>query len=73
MTIEHDAHNQDSIGICWMNEDGTIVLQLRAQAPGMRGDAVLEYLPEQAEYAEILAHVGPLQPGERKPVAPFPD
>ncbi len=72
MTLNDDINKQASIGVCWMEPDGTIKLQLSASEPGMRGEALLVYAPTQNEYMEILRHVGPLTPGEKKSVAPFP-
>lgn len=62
----------ESIGVATMEPDRTIVLQLRATGPGLLGDTLLRYPPDHAQYAEILAHVGPLEPGQSRPVAPFP-
>ncbi len=63
-----------SIGVCWQEADGTVVLHLKAQADdGTMGSAVLRYAPDHAQYGEILAHVGPFQGAEQKAVAPWPD
>lgn len=63
-----------SIGTCSMEADGTIVLRLRAEAPGgIVGHALLKYPPDHPEYQSILDHVGPLKPGETKSVRPWPD
>lgn len=61
------------IGVATMREDRTIVLQLRAQADKMIGEALLEYGPSDPQYEAILDHVGPLEPGEEVPVLPFPE
>ncbi|MCA9600244.1 MAG: hypothetical protein KC776_43370 [Myxococcales bacterium] len=63
-----------SIGMATMEPDGTIVLQLRAEGPGgVHGDGLLRYPKGDPKYDEISKHVGPLKPGEHKPVAPFPE
>lgn len=55
-----------------MEEDGTIKMRLRAEAPGgIVGHAMLEYPPDHAEYQEIMEHVGPIKVGERKGVKPW--
>lgn len=64
----------ESIGSATMKDDGTIVLQLRAEGPGgMLGDALVVYKPDDPKYQEILDHLGGLKPGEEKPVPPWPE
>src|SRR5690606_14793848 len=63
----------DSIGVATMESDGTIVLDLRATGPGVRGDARLRYPKDHAEYDSVLKHLGGLKPGQKKPVPPWPD
>jgi hypothetical protein len=62
------------IGTCWMEEDGTVVLDLRRTADGinisMRPQRFARTHPR---YEEVLRHVGPLRPGEVKLVEPWPD
>jgi hypothetical protein len=62
-----------SIGQATMTPDGTIVLDLRAEAPGAIGDARFTYPPSHKDYRSILAHLGGLRPGEEKPVPPWTD
>ena len=65
---------EESIGVATMEADGTIVLRLIARGPGgLRGEGVLRYPVDRPKYQEILDHVGPLKPGELRPVAPWPD
>ncbi|MDP2996135.1 MAG: WG repeat-containing protein [Bryobacterales bacterium] len=62
-----------SIGSAWMEADGTIVLQLRAEGPGPAvGDALLRYPKTHPRYNSVLRHLGGLKAGERKPVPPWP-
>ena len=63
---------KDSIGSATMKNDGTIVLQLRAEGPDAIGDALLLYPPNHPEYNSILKHIGPIKPGENKPIPPWP-
>ncbi len=64
----------ESIGVCWQEADGTVVLNLKAQADdGTVGSAVLRYAPDHTQYREILAHVGPFEGAEQKAVMPWPD
>lgn len=62
----------ESIGSCFMEEDGTLVLELLATGDGgMVGHGTLKYKPDHPNYKEIFDHVGPIKPGDTKPVAPF--
>jgi hypothetical protein len=68
-----DENRAGAIGAAWKEEDGTIVLQLRAESPGgARGDALLRYPPGHRQYQEILQHLGGLEIGQKKPVPPWP-
>ena len=65
---------EGSIGTASMEPDGTIVLRLITQRQnGPLGEGVLRYAPSDPQYHEILDHVGPIKPGETRPVAPWPD
>lgn len=65
--------NSESIGTATMTEDGTLVLDLRAEGPdGAHGDARLVYPKSHPQYASILEHIGGLRPNEKKPVPPWP-
>ena len=55
-----------------MEPDGTIIVQLRANN-GIHGHARLVYPPADPEFANILKHLNGLEPGEQKPVPPWPD
>ncbi|MBP6628984.1 MAG: hypothetical protein KBG28_09720 [Kofleriaceae bacterium] len=62
-----------SIGAATMQADGTLILQLRAEAEdGTIGDALLTYRPDHPRYAAVLAHLGPLRPGATCMVKPWP-
>ena len=61
-----------SIGTATMSPDGTIVLSLRAEDDsGLVGNATIEYPKTNSQYADILAHLGGLEPGENKLVQPW--
>ena len=64
---------QDSIGWATMKEDGTLILDLRAEAKGgVVGHARFVYGPDHPQYAAMIAHVGPIRPGLDLPVPPWP-
>jgi hypothetical protein len=63
-----------NIGSAAMKVDGTIILTLQAEGPdGEETYADMSYPPEDPRRLEILSHLGGLQPGESKPVPPWPD
>jgi hypothetical protein len=66
-----------SIGEAHMKDDGTLELMLRAEGPGVVGDALLIYAPDHPQYDEVKRHLeaahGPLAPGRSVSVPPWPD
>lgn len=64
----------DCIGSATMAADGTITLNLRAEGQrGEIGDGAMTYARDNAQYPEVLKHLGGLKPGEDKCVRPWPD
>lgn len=62
----------ESIGIAYMQPDGTIVLTLRASGPGLAmGDAQFKYTLSDPKYQDVIRHLGGLKPGETKAVPPW--
>jgi hypothetical protein len=61
------------IGIAWMEEDGTITMQLRADGAGVVGVGTLSYPKHHPQYQMVLAHLGELAPGQQVSVRPWPD
>ncbi|MDZ4832749.1 MAG: hypothetical protein SGJ27_02995 [Candidatus Melainabacteria bacterium] len=69
-----DSAEEEYIGECIIEEDGTLILRMRAVGPrGMIGSGTMTYRTDHPNYAEVLQHIGPIKPGENKPVRPFPD
>jgi hypothetical protein len=64
---------KQSIGNAFMQNDGTIVLDLRAEGEGVSGIGRLVYPPSHPQYQYVMNHLGGLRPGENKPVMPFDD
>lgn len=62
-----------TIGTATLGKDGKLTLNLRAQGPGMLGDALLTYAPDDPNYTQIVAHLGGIKPGETKLVPPWDD
>ncbi len=69
-----EESNIAPIGTCWIEEDGTIVLDLRRTADGINISMPLQrFARTHPRYQEVLRHVGPLRPGEVKLVTPWAD
>lgn len=74
MTERRSSPLPASIGAALMLEDGTLVLDLRAEdASGRRGDARRVYTKDHARYRAVLDHLGGMKPGESKLVPPWPE
>lgn len=69
--LQADCRGSGSIGTALMSGDGTITLNIRAPQPGSPLDGVLAIKKGDPRYAQILSHVGGLQPGGKKPVPPW--
>jgi hypothetical protein len=64
---------RQSIGTATMSQDGTLTLDLVARSSrGAGGEGRVVYKPGDPDYKAVLEHVGPIKPGETKPVAPWP-
>ena len=72
--VAEELRSKSPIGICWIEEDGTIVVDLRRTADGINiSMPPRRYPPTDPRYDAVLKHVGPLRPGEVKSVMPWPD
>ena len=63
---------EESIGYAWLDDDGTINLQLFASG-AVSGSGLFQYAPGHEDYDSILAHLGGLNKGEQKNIPPWPD
>ena len=64
----------DFIGYAWMEADGTIGMYLISSgADGIINHGYLVYAPGDKDYSETLKHIGPMKPGEYRPVPRWPD
>jgi hypothetical protein len=62
------------IGTARMAEDGTLVLDLRAEGPrGELGLARILRGPTHPRYQAWIEHLGGMSPGDEKLVPPWPD
>ena len=65
---------RSSLGVASLDDAGAIVLDLRASdGRGVLGDGRVVVPPGDPRFPSFLDHVGGLQPGETKPVPPWPD
>ena len=70
----NDTKTPASIGTAKMLQDGTIVMNLRAEGPGgIVGDGQVTYPPGHPNYREVYQHLGGMKVGEEKAVLPWPD
>lgn len=70
----YSSRKPETIGIAEMAADGAIVLRLNAPLEGATaGNGYFRYPVGDARYQDILNHVGPLKPGESRPVRPWPE
>ena len=68
--IPEDA---ECIGMASMDVDRNVILELRAtDGQGSIGMGRLVYTPDHEQYKSVITHLGGLNPGESKPVRPFP-
>lgn len=68
------AEANEYIGMATMEDDGTLVLDLRAEEDGgLVGHGRVTYAPDDPHYQEVLDHLGGLEPGQEKPVRPWED
>lgn len=61
------------IGSATIDAAGVLTLVLESRDGGRFARGIKRYAPSDPHYAQVLAHVGPIQPGETKPVRPWPD
>lgn len=62
----------NAIGSAHMRTDGTLELRLSAEAPGgIRGDAMFIIPPHDPRYADLVVHLGGIQPGGYAAVLPL--
>ncbi|HEY9775158.1 MAG TPA: hypothetical protein V6C81_15440 [Planktothrix sp.] len=59
------------IGIAWISEDGTIRMKVRMPIGAGSGQSSLTYTVDDPNYQKVLAHIGPIKPGEVVSVKPF--
>jgi hypothetical protein len=63
---------QPVIGTATMASDRTITLDLYGDKSADYAAGHLQYKTTDKDYAAVLAHLGGLKPGERKPVTAWP-
>jgi hypothetical protein len=62
-----------SVGSAFMKPDGTLEMSLRTQTQdGMIGEAFLVIPPGDPRYADMVAHLGGIEPGQGRAIPPFP-
>ena len=63
----------DQVGSAYMQPDGTLEMSLRTETrDGTIGESLLVVAKGDPRYANMVKHLGGIQPGEGKPIPPFP-
>ncbi len=74
LPADPDDDAPKDVGMAEMDKDGTLRLHLRTEtADGTIGEAMLIVPPKDDRYAGMLAHLQGIQPGQAKPIPPFPE
>ena len=69
-----DPEAPASVGSAEMGKDRVLRLMLRTEtADGMVGEMTLVVPPDDPRYAGFVAHLGGIEPGEARPIPPFPE
>jgi hypothetical protein len=71
--VHGQANERVIIGDARMQEDGTIVVNLRRTADGINVSGVVSYPTTHPNYKEVLDHIGGMKPGEVKLVPAWDD
>jgi hypothetical protein len=66
MSNPPDEPNAPSIGVIWMEADGSIVVRLRADDGVRIAEVNRMFSPHHLKYQQVIAHVGGLAAGEAK-------
>ncbi|KAA0970378.1 hypothetical protein FPY71_07615 [Aureimonas fodinaquatilis] len=62
----------ETVGVAWLEADGTIVLQLRAESSnGIVGESVVKYAPDDSCYRVLKQHIGKIPENGTVSVRPF--
>lgn len=70
----HIEASAETIGTATIDEKGVLTLSLIARGQnGEVGHGVVTYEPGSEHYEKVLRHVGPIRPGETKPVKAWPE
>jgi len=71
--VEAMKEELNSVGVATMSADGAITLRLRSvESGGSIMEAVKTYKVDDPMYDEVRKHIGPISPGESKPIPPWP-
>jgi hypothetical protein len=72
-TPQPDEAESVTIGSAHMLPDRTVHLRLSAVTPGIAsGEALLIFKPDHPRHADIIRHLGGIEPDAYKPVPAFP-
>lgn len=70
---ETDVTDEDSVGLAWLADDGTLVLQLKVIVNDREDRLFIEIEPTDPKFTKVLNHLGGLRYGENKRIKEFDD
>lgn len=62
---------EDSVGLAWLADNGTLVLQLKVIVNDREDRLFIDIEPTDPKFARVLTHLGGLRYGENKRIKPF--
>jgi len=65
-------NNEDTIGVASLNDEQILAVRLRTE-DGFIAESYFELTPSDSRYQKFIDHVGGIEPGEEKPIPPWPD
>jgi hypothetical protein len=60
-----------TIGVAWMEKNGTVYVRIRLEEGDRIGDVNLTYPKRHPRYRAVVACLGGIRPGEAKPITHF--
>ena len=78
MSCEHGGsasrtdQQPEYVGQAWMDAQGVLTVEVVLEGKGAIGHARMVIPPDDPRYEPYLRHIGPMRPGDYRPVRPWP-